>query len=83
MRDHGDLPLRPDLRGQHAYGAPQLDVAVALNTNENSFPLPTALLDDIASSVRSVAGVLNRYPDRDATALRQDLAEDVVRRRAV
>lgn len=69
-----DLPLRPDLRGQHAYGAPQLDVAVALNTNENSFPLPTALLDDIASSVRSVAGVLNRYPDRDATALRQDLA---------
>lgn len=26
------LPLREELRGKHAYGAPQLDVAVALNT---------------------------------------------------
>ena len=33
-----DLPLRDDLRGQHPYGAPQLDVPVRLNTNENPLP---------------------------------------------
>ena len=30
------LPLRPELRGASPYGAPQLDVPVRLNTNENS-----------------------------------------------
>jgi histidinol-phosphate aminotransferase len=69
-----DLPLRADLRGRHPYGAPQLDVDVALNTNENSFPLPADLLADITRSVEAVAGGLNRYPDREAAALRADLA---------
>ena len=70
-----ELPIRDDLRGQHPYGAPQLDVAVALNTNENSFPLPVGLLDDIATAARAVAAGLNRYPDREAVALRADLAD--------
>ena len=34
----GDLPLREDLRGKSPYGAPQLDVQVRLNTNENPHP---------------------------------------------
>ena len=70
-----DLPIRDDLRGQHPYGAPQLDVAVALNTNENSFPLPAALIQAIGAAAAEIAGGLNRYPDRDATALRTDLAD--------
>jgi histidinol-phosphate aminotransferase len=69
-----ELPLRPDLRGRSPYGAPQLDVAVRLNTNENSHPLPKSLQDDIAAAAGAVAGELNRYPDREATALRTDLA---------
>jgi histidinol-phosphate aminotransferase len=69
-----DLPLRDDLRGRSPYGAPQLDVPVRLNTNENPHPLPEALLDDVAKAVREAAAGLNRYPDRDATALRTDLA---------
>ena len=32
--------LRPDLHGRTAYGAPQLDVPVRLNTNENSYAVP-------------------------------------------
>ena len=32
-----DLPLRDDLRGQKPYGAPQIDVDIRLNTNENPF----------------------------------------------
>lgn len=68
------LPLRPELRGRSPYGAPQLDVAVHLNTNENSWPLPEGLPEAVARAVGEVAGGLNRYPDRDAVALRSDLA---------
>jgi histidinol-phosphate aminotransferase len=73
-RAPGDLPVREELRGRSPYGAPQLDVPVRLNTNENSHPLPVALLDAIGAAARSAAGGLNRYPDRDAAALRTDLA---------
>jgi histidinol-phosphate aminotransferase len=69
-----DLPLREDLRGKSPYGAPQLDVPVRLNTNENPHPPTHALVDDVTASVRAVAGDLHRYPDRDAVALRTDLA---------
>lgn len=69
-----DLPLRQDLRGKSPYGAPQLDVPVRLNTNENPHPPSQALVDDVVASVRVAAAGLNRYPDRDAVALRADLA---------
>lgn len=69
-----DLPLRADLRGKSPYGAPQLDVPVRLNTNENPHPPTKALVDDVTASVQAVAGDLHRYPDRDAVALRTDLA---------
>ena len=69
-----DLPLRDDLRGKSPYGAPQLEVPVRLNTNENPHPPTKALVDDVTASVRAVAGELHRYPDRDAVALRTDLA---------
>lgn len=69
-----DLPLRDNLRGKSAYGAPQLDVPVRLNTNENPHPPSRALVDDAAEAVREAAGQLHRYPDRDAVALRSDLA---------
>jgi histidinol-phosphate aminotransferase len=69
-----DLPLRADLRGKSPYGAPQLDVPVRLNTNENPHPPTRALVDDVATSVAAAAADLHRYPDRDAVALRTDLA---------
>ncbi|TCO56617.1 histidinol-phosphate transaminase [Actinocrispum wychmicini] len=69
-----DLPLRDDLRGRTPYGAPQLDVAVRLNTNENPYPPPPALVDDVTRSIAVVARDLHRYPDRDAVDLRADLA---------
>ena len=69
-----DLPLRQNLRGKSPYGAPQLDVPVRLNTNENPHPPTKALVDDVTRSVQAVAGDLHRYPDRDAVALRTDLA---------
>jgi histidinol-phosphate aminotransferase len=74
-----DLPIRDELRGQSPYGAPQLDVPVRLNTNENPYPLPEALVDRIAERVREAARNLNRYPDRDAVELRTGLAQYLTR----
>ncbi|MCZ8379696.1 histidinol-phosphate transaminase [Mycobacterium sp. CPCC 205372] len=72
-----DLPLRDDLRGKSPYGAPQLAVPVRLNTNENPHPPSRALVDDVTRSVAAAAADLHRYPDRDAVALRTDLADYV------
>lgn len=68
------LPLRENLRGMSPYGAPQLDVAVALNTNENTHPVPQPVVDAITDRVSRAAGQLNRYPDREFTELRTALA---------
>ena len=75
-----DLPLRDDLRGRSPYGAPQLDVSVRLNTNENPYPPPRELVDDVTAAVREAAVSLHRYPDRDARALRADLADYLTRK---
>ena len=69
-----DLPLRDDLRGKSPYGAPQMAVPVRLNTNENPHPPTKALVDDVVRSAGEAAVGLHRYPDRDAVALRRDLA---------
>ncbi len=69
-----DLPLREDLRGRTPYGAPQLDVPYRLNTNENPYAPTDALAADVVAAVAEIAGDLHRYPDRDAVALREDLA---------
>ncbi len=69
-----ELPVRDELRGKSPYGAPQLDVPVQLNTNENPYPLPEPLVARIAERVAEAARGLNRYPDRDAVELRTELA---------
>jgi histidinol-phosphate aminotransferase len=73
------LPLRPELRGRTPYGAPQLEVRHRLNTNENPYPLPEPLLADLGRALAEAAAGLNRYPDRDATALREGLARYLTR----
>lgn len=74
-----ELPIRDELRGKSPYGAPQLDVPVRLNTNENPYPLPEPLVERIAERVREAARDLNRYPDRDAVELRTELARYLTR----
>ena len=68
------LPIRPELADLEPYGAPQLDVPVLLNVNENPYPPSAGVVADIAAAVAAAAGGLDRYPDRDFTALRADLA---------
>jgi histidinol-phosphate aminotransferase len=69
------LPLREELRGIAPYGAPQLDVPVALNVNENPYPPSEAAVADISAAAGQAARTLNRYPDREFTALREALAD--------
>ncbi len=68
------VPLRDELRDEEPYGAPQIDVPVRLNTNENPYGPSEAAADEVAASVRAAALDLNRYPDREAWGLRTALA---------
>lgn len=67
-------PIREELRGLEPYGAPQLDVPVQLNTNENPYGPSAACVADIATAVAQAATTLNRYPDREHVELREALA---------
>ena len=69
------LPVRPGLEGAAPYGAPELDVPVRLNVNENPYAPSPAVVDSIARAVAGAAGRLNRYPERDFPALRRALAD--------
>ena len=64
--------VRDDLRDVVPYGAPQLDVPVRLNTNETPDAPPAEFIAELARRLPTLA--LNRYPDRDAVALRTALA---------
>jgi len=69
------INIRDDLSDLTPYGAPQIDVPVRLNTNENPYPPSPRVVRAVADAVAEVAGTLNRYPDRDAVELRKDLAD--------
>jgi len=82
------LPVRDDLRGRSPYGAPQAGRAgvgpvVQLNVNENPHPPSAGLVADLARAVGEAARTLNRYPDREAVALRTDLAAYLTRQTEV
>ena len=72
---NANLPLRPDLEGEAPYGAPEIDVPVRLNVNENPYPPSAAVIESIATAVAQAAQGLNRYPERDFPRLRAALAD--------
>lgn len=63
--------IRDDLRSLAPYRAPQVDAPLRLNTNESPWPPPEGLVADLTERIARLA--LNRYPDRDARALREAL----------
>ena len=78
-----DRLLRPDLRGRPAYGAPQLDVPVCLNTNESSYPVPDVVVRAALAALEDDLVGLNRYPDREFTDLRKALTAYLERQAGV
>ncbi|RAD78212.1 histidinol-phosphate transaminase, partial [Burkholderia multivorans] len=69
------LPVRSDLVGREPYGAPHLDVPVQLNVNENAYPIPDVVVEAMRAAVDTHLAGLNRYPDREFTALREHLVD--------
>ena len=74
MTELNDLPIRDSLKGRTPYGAPQLHVPVALNVNENTHELPEEILVDVIRRIAESLSTINRYPDREFTALRELLS---------
>jgi len=66
------IPVRDDLRALEGYHSPQIDVKVRLNTNESPLPPPAAWRDALAAEMSRVEW--HRYPDRQATDLREAIA---------
>jgi histidinol-phosphate aminotransferase len=69
------LPIRSELAELKPYGAPQIPGVRALNTNENPYELPAQVVTQMLEALPKVLANLNRYPDRDAVALREALAK--------
>ncbi len=65
--------VRDDLALMEGYHSPQVEVSVRLNTNESPVPPPAAWSDALHAEMSQISW--NRYPDRNATALRAGLAE--------
>lgn len=74
MTSLSDLPLRSNLVGKEPYGAPQDHVPVSLNVNENTHPIPEAVIEGIVASLAEAVRGVNRYPDREFMGLREALA---------
>lgn len=74
MTELSDLPIRDDLRGLTPYGAPQQNVRVRLNVNENTHSIPEDVATDIVAALANAVLGVNRYPDREFTQLRESLA---------
>lgn len=66
------VPMRDNLALMAGYHSPQVDVAVRLNVNESPLPPPPEFMARLSQEVLGLG--LNRYPDRQALALREALA---------
>jgi len=64
---------RDDLVSLTGYHSPQVPAEVRLNTNESPLPPPAGWPEAFASEIARVQA--NRYPDRNAEALREALAD--------
>ena len=73
--DRPGLPsVRPDLVALSGYHSAQVDVEVRLNTNESPVPPPPGWYESLAAGIAEIG--FNRYPDREARALRSAIADE-------
>jgi histidinol-phosphate aminotransferase len=67
------IGVREDLAELEGYHSAQVTVDVRLNTNESPYPPPPAWRDAFVEELAAVP--FNRYPDREAKALRAAIGE--------
>ncbi len=65
--------LRESLEGMIPYHTPYIEEGTILNANESPFNVPTQILDIFTKSLQDVR--FNRYPDMEATILKDALAK--------
>ena len=65
--------VKEKVRSLKAYHVENIDCAIKLHANENSFPPPPEILKQLESVFQSTE--LNRYPDPDCGTLKQTLAK--------
>jgi histidinol-phosphate aminotransferase len=65
-------PVRDDLGLFAGYHSEQVDAAVRINTNESPFAPPEIWREALENALSKID--FNRYPDRDATLLRTEIA---------
>jgi histidinol-phosphate aminotransferase len=68
-----DSEARREIALRPGYHSPQVNVEVRLNTNESPEPPPEGFIEALSAELGSIE--FHRYPDREATALRQALAD--------
>ena len=61
------LPIRPGLEGCEPYGAPELDVPVRLNVNENPYAPSPAVVESMARAAAVIYSVHLRSAARGLT----------------
>ncbi len=64
--------IRKEVLEQQAYAADAIDCRIKLDANENPFPLPPSLQEELLERMRAVR--LNRYPDAGAPLIRKRFA---------
>jgi histidinol-phosphate aminotransferase len=69
-----ELPIRDELRGRTPYGVAEIDAAVRLDNAESPYPLPDPVTEALGKALHGAMRELHRYPDHEALALREDLA---------
>ncbi len=70
-----DLYLRGEIRTLKPYSVEEESFRVKLDANENPFDLPAEVKEEVLSAARSKP--FNRYPDANATVLREMVAQDL------
>ena len=69
----GRVAPRSDVAALEGYHSPQVAVDVRLNTNESPYPPPEGWRDAFFEQLAAIP--FNRYPDRDALALRRAIGD--------
>lgn len=66
--------LRDDLKCLVPYKVNNIDYDIVLNSNESPFDLPSSTKERLIEHIYN-GGIFNRYPDPDATILREAIAD--------
>lgn len=69
------LPLSKKFSETSAYGAPIIECAIKLNTNENPYKLPEVVKNQALAELDKNLSNINRYPDRLHEKLRKAIVE--------